>query len=107
MWPAAALARSAVTSLEQSSRSETEALLSAEAVAMFSANPCGCGEAVTDVGDGVEDGVRDDIGVVGPFSTKSSCFTGHSATAGGRVFARTTTSPLALGRLVASGTTAF
>ena len=105
MWPAAALALSAVTNLEQSSCSETEALLSAEAV--FSANPCGCGEAVTDVGDGVEDGVGDDIGVVGPFSTKSCCFTRMSGMAGGRVFARTTTNPLALGRLVASGATAF
>ena len=105
MWPAAALARSAVTNLEQSSRSETEALLSAEVV--LSANPCGCGEAVTDVGDGVEDGAGDDIGVVGPFSTKSCCFTRMSGMAGGRVFARTTTNPLALGRLVASGATAF
>ena len=106
MWPAAALALSAVTNLEQSSCSETEVLFE---TALLSEHQCGCGEAVTDVGDGVEDGVGDGIGVVGPFSTKSSCFTRHSGTrsAGGRVFARTTTSPLALGRLVASGTTAF
>jgi hypothetical protein len=73
MWPAAALALSAVTSLEQSSRSETEAWLETEA--LLSEHQCGCGEAVTDVGDGVEAGVGDDIGVVGPFSAKSCSFT--------------------------------
>ena len=43
---------------------------------MLCASQCGCGEAVTDVGDGVDDGVGvEDSGVVGPFSAKLCCFT--------------------------------
>ena len=73
MWPAAALARSALTSREQSSCSATE---EAFEEALLCASQCGCGEAVTDVGDGVDDGVSvEDSGVVGPFSAKLCCFT--------------------------------
>ena len=44
--------------------------------ALLCASQCGCGEAVTDVGDGVDDGVSvEDSGVVGPFSAKLCCFT--------------------------------
>ena len=95
-----------MTSLEQSSCSDGLC----KPAAFFSANQIGSGDAVTDVGDGAADGVGDDIGVdVGELCLAKPCFFTPQlspGSAGGRVLPRTTTSPLALGRLVARGAAA-